>query len=85
MTSPTVQCVYCHAKVEDCIEDPIPSTGDDSRWAELAEEHESDCEWITTRAHRVFGRSADRSPDDADERLVADRPEYAGVPCDHGR
>ena len=43
-------CAYCEAAVSDY--ETIPGRDDDESWEELAPEHENDCEWITTRAHR---------------------------------
>lgn len=42
-------CIYCEKLVSDRTVTPRPS--DDETWAELAPEHEADCEWILTRAH----------------------------------
>ena len=49
-----VNCAYCEREqADDYDEDAIvPSVHDDEAWAELAESHDADCEWIATRAHR---------------------------------
>jgi hypothetical protein len=44
-----VECTYCGAT--DCT-DSVPDVTDDAAWAALASEHNYNCEWIITRAHR---------------------------------
>ena len=46
-------CAYCDANIEE--HDTVPSVSDDDTWADLAEEHGRDCEWVATRAHRLEG------------------------------
>ena len=48
---PTVECCYCQMTVREC---PIPSPHDDAAWDALAGEHDSECEWVLSRAHRVW-------------------------------
>ena len=48
----TEECIYCLTEVP-ARGDP-PRVGDDEAWKQLAREHAPDCEWIETRAHRVF-------------------------------
>lgn len=43
------ECAYCGLWVEN---GEVPSHYDDDAWADLAEQHRDDCEWIHTRAHR---------------------------------
>ena len=47
------ECVYCDAAVTADTDAPVPANAADTAWAELASEHNEDCEWIATRAHRV--------------------------------
>ena len=42
--------VYCNASVVY----PVPAVGDDAGWADAGAGHEEGCEWVVTRAHRVF-------------------------------
>lgn len=51
-TTETERCLYCDAILGDAT--TVPNIKDDEGWAELAEAHFAGCEWITTRAHRVF-------------------------------
>ena len=46
-------CIYCGVFEPNLR--PVPDISDDSAWTERAEEHESGCEWIVTRAHRLEG------------------------------
>jgi hypothetical protein len=50
----TTECAYCARDVADHTHEPPPAVDDDEAWTTLAAEHAPDCEWITTRAHRVF-------------------------------
>ena len=43
-------CIYCGRRVVDNT--IVPPRGDGDAWTELASEHDADCEWIATRAHR---------------------------------
>lgn len=54
MTDETTICIYCDREVPAPASEPVPDVRDDEAWEALAAEHEPDCEWITTRAHRVF-------------------------------
>jgi len=45
------ECIYCRAEVHD--PDPVPDVDDDEAWAAIASDHEHDCEWVLTRAHRI--------------------------------
>ncbi len=49
--SQITECVYCSAHVPN--EGEVPSKGDDAAWRMLALQHAADCEWISTRAHRI--------------------------------
>jgi hypothetical protein len=49
----TTECIYCGRTVSGTGEEPTPAVADDDAWAALAPQHEPDCEWITTRAHRI--------------------------------
>lgn len=44
-------CLYCEQETDDHT--LIPEVGDDEAWGDLAGEHADDCEWLTTRAHRL--------------------------------
>ncbi len=58
METETVDCLYCNA---DVIEpDEVPATSDDDGWAAAAVGHHETCEWVVTRAHRVFEDENDR-------------------------
>jgi hypothetical protein len=43
------ECAYCGADV--LCEEPPPED-DEAAWARIAQEHDPDCEWVLTRAHR---------------------------------
>lgn len=47
-----VPCAYCAADVPLTDAVDVPDEDDDEEWAELADLHDDDCEWIETRAHR---------------------------------
>lgn len=47
------ECVYCGREHDGDDSAPVPRTDDDTAWARLAADHADDCEWITTRAHRL--------------------------------
>jgi hypothetical protein len=49
----SIECVYCGATVPDRGDGPPPAVDDAAAWRDLREEHAEDCEWITTRAHRI--------------------------------
>lgn len=44
-----VKCIYCERMVSFWPE--VPASNDEEAWEELATEHDTDCEWIATRAH----------------------------------
>lgn len=44
-------CAYCGAYAGQ--RDDVPSADDGAAWAEIAEEHYDNCEWVATRGHRV--------------------------------
>lgn len=45
-------CAYCNRDVPD--EEYVPSSADSEEWERLATWHGASCEWVSTRAHRVF-------------------------------
>ncbi len=45
-----IECADCGR--EHALPDSVPDADDDEAWGELAAEHDDDCEWIATRAHR---------------------------------
>ena len=45
------ECAYCHRDVSETYN--VPDASDDEAWEKLAPEHAPDCEWVTTRAHRL--------------------------------
>ncbi|MCR4338979.1 MAG: hypothetical protein NUW01_03725 [Gemmatimonadaceae bacterium] len=45
-------CAYCGSTPEYADRALVPDEGDDAEWTRLAEQHDVDCEWIATRAHR---------------------------------
>lgn len=47
---PTVECAYCGHDTQSA--DPA-DVNDDAGWRAIAMEHAADCEWVTTRAHRL--------------------------------
>ena len=49
----TTECAYCGHDVPGNGEEPTPAVDDDDTWANLANHHADDCEWIATRAHRI--------------------------------
>ena len=48
-------CIYCEC---DVTTDETPAPYADSAWAALAGEHARDCEWVATRAHRLYATDA---------------------------
>lgn len=44
-------CLYCERAVHDRT--IVPDIDDTYTWSALGLEHDDDCEWIITRAHRV--------------------------------
>lgn len=51
MTDTITRCAYCdHAVTEHAT---VPALDDGDAWATIATEHADDCEWVTTRAHRL--------------------------------
>lgn len=49
-----VTCAYCGAIVLNAGE-YVPPVDDDKAWDDLEGQHEPDCEWVITRAHRLCG------------------------------
>jgi hypothetical protein len=45
-----IECAYCSR--EHALPESLPDADDGKAWSELAVEHDDDCEWIATRAHR---------------------------------
>lgn len=45
-------CAYCDCAVLD--ETSVPDVADGAAWDLHAIEHDATCEWVATRAHRVF-------------------------------
>lgn len=43
------ECAYCRREV---VAGEVPDPDDDAAWEELADQHDDDCEWVATRAHR---------------------------------
>ena len=53
VTTSQHECIYCGwTHQPDPATAPVPRVDDDAAWSTLAETHATDCEWITTRAHR---------------------------------
>lgn len=51
----TETCAYCDAIIPEINHlSPVPDVADDFAWETESSRHNPDCEWITTRAHRVF-------------------------------
>lgn len=49
----TSECGYCGAPIAPDRRAYVPAAWDSEAWGELAQEHNPDCEWIETRAHRM--------------------------------
>jgi hypothetical protein len=47
-----MECLYCNKLIDADLESDVPAVDDDDAWQALAREHDVDCEWIETRAHR---------------------------------
>ena len=49
-----VKCAYCFVEQPDDYDEDatVPSVHDEHAWGELAKTHDTECEWILTRAHR---------------------------------
>jgi len=47
------ECAYCGAWVSPYGR--VPDQDDDDAWRRLGIRHEDDCEWISTRAHQLYG------------------------------
>lgn len=45
-----VECAYCGAM--HTPPETVPALDDDAAWSALADDHDSNCEWVLTRAHR---------------------------------
>jgi hypothetical protein len=50
-----VECIYCYNLT---TEGDAPTVDDDEMWDAIAPEHDPDCEWVVTRAHRILGNLA---------------------------
>ena len=46
------RCIYCGAAIESSAIELVPDVDDVEAWLALATQHNSDCEWVRTRAHR---------------------------------
>ena len=46
-----VECIYCYNIVSEDGE--VPAVDDDEMWDAIAPEHDPECEWVVTRAHRT--------------------------------
>lgn len=44
-------CAYCESVTPDGT--IVPAADDDELWALIAPEHDANCEWVATRAHRL--------------------------------
>ena len=44
-------CDYCERAILDTT--CVPGVADDAAWDLIAIEHDADCEWVATRAHRT--------------------------------
>lgn len=44
-------CAYCNTLVTH--DRDVPASDDNEAWAHIAEQHDVDCEWVVTRAHRL--------------------------------
>lgn len=44
-------CIYCERVQADVT--IVPAASDADGWAEMAPQHEDDCEWLATRAHNL--------------------------------
>jgi len=51
-----IECVYCFAYVSEEEDEnaPVAEVKDNEAWEHLARLHNIGCEWVETRAHRVF-------------------------------
>jgi hypothetical protein len=45
-----VECIYCYSLTTPV---DVPTVGDDAMWDAIAGEHDTECEWVQTRAHRM--------------------------------
>ena len=43
------ECLYCGYECEDLC----PPVDDDDAWSQVAMQHDDECEWVRTRAHRI--------------------------------
>ena len=48
-------CLYCGKNLRVTDDQTVPGVDDDDSWEDLAKDHETDCEWIATRAHQREG------------------------------
>jgi len=49
-TEADVECIYCYSLTTPV---DVPTVGDDAMWDAIAGEHDPECEWVQTRAHRL--------------------------------
>jgi hypothetical protein len=47
------ECIYCQSYIEAGDFAAVPDMDDGGEWSRLATQHQPDCEWIYTRAHRI--------------------------------
>ena len=52
-TTDLIECGYCNREIPVLFAEDVPEVDDDQAWASIAAQHEADCEWCVTRAHRV--------------------------------
>ena len=45
-----VECIYCYSLTTPV---DVPTVDDDAMWDAIAGEHDTECEWVQTRAHRM--------------------------------
>jgi hypothetical protein len=55
------ECAYCGANIVGSDVGRVPAVDDDEAWERLAAEHDPECEWIATRAHRRDYRDVARA------------------------
>ena len=51
-----IECPYClgYVSADEAENAPVAEVADNEAWERLARLHNAGCEWIETRAHRVF-------------------------------
>jgi hypothetical protein len=45
-----IECIYCYNLT---TEGDVPAVDDSEMWDLIAQEHDPECEWVVTRAHRM--------------------------------